>query len=241
MKYIHLIFVAIIIFSIPFIVNAWKGYFMPSKDSEVYELVNDDVMGDLGMRLDEIVSVLRQQGKGASLSQSLSTSQNKRGVRSVYREIDPKLCSFIDEQVEILTMQASDILGVRVTQALCEEDQFCWYTKMYDTPGDFISWHFDNNFTTGSRYTMVCNIYTSQENESHFLTRDGKGSVKVHISKSGKGLLYDGSITKHAISRQSEEGTRLVLIIPLYDNYTKTWFGKWRQWARDVSFQILGL
>jgi hypothetical protein len=238
---VHVVFVVLIVFLLPFLVNAWKGYLMPSQDSEVFEVANDTVVGALAERLDDITRVLREQGDGLA---NATASQGKKGTRSLYRESDESLCAFIDQQVQKLSEQASSILGCAtqcVDRPPCEQERYCWFFRMYESDGDFLTWHFDNNFTKGSRYTMVVTIYASPDNTSHFLTQDSKGGVRVHLTETGKGVLYDGCITKHAISRQSHGENRVVLVIPLYDDYSKTWFGHWRHWARGVSYKLLSL
>jgi hypothetical protein len=73
-------------------------------------------------------------------------------------------------------------------------------------------------------------------NTSEFKIKDQKTREEKTIPiPLGKGVVYNGSNTYHSISKQTKGQRRLVIIIPFYTNYKKTWFGSARQIIRNIT------
>ena len=57
----------------------------------------------------------------------------------------------------------------------------------------------------------------------------------------GKGVVYNGSITYHMVTKQTRGKRRLVIVVPMYSQYTKTIWGELRQTIRNVTNDVLTL
>lgn len=100
-----------------------------------------------------------------------------------------------------------------------ESDKYKIFARLYDNENDFIDWHYDNNHTDGKRYTLVIPLVVSPGNTSEFMIKDRKTNKEKIINiPIGKGIIYDGTITYHKISKQTKGQSRMVVIIPLYTN-----------------------
>ena len=73
------------------------------------------------------------------------------------------------------------------------------------------------------------------------MTLDRAQNITVFTSKTGNNVLYDGSKTKHAISKQASDSTRIVLVVPLYQNYKHNTYGKYRREIRKIVYKKMNL
>ena len=116
------------------------------------------------------------------------------------------------------------------------------FARIYEDNNDNLAWHYDNNFTNGKRYTLVIPIYYSDCNTSQFMIRDRKDATERIIDVPiGKGVLYDGSDVYHRITNQTRGCTRIVLIVPLYENESKSFLGTVRESVRDLTYKVMTL
>ena len=100
----------------------------------------------------------------------------------------------------------------------------------------------DNNFTKGKRYTLVLPLFADKCNTSKLMIKDRKTSIEKKINiPFGKGIIFNASSVFHKVSQQTDGCRRLVAIIPLYENYNLSYFGKSRKSIRDISFKLLAL
>ena len=137
--------------------------------------------------------------------------------------------------------RVSSVVGETVEYADVDE-KYRIFARLYENENDFIDWHYDNNFTVGNRYTLVIPVVVDNGNTSEFMIKDIKtGGERVVPIPIGKGVVYNGSITYHKISKQTKGNRRLVVIIPFYSNYKKTPFGHVREFLRNVVFNQLTL
>ena len=114
------------------------------------------------------------------------------------------------------------------------------FARVYEDADDKLTWHYDNNFTKGKRFTLVIPIYYSTCNTSEFCIKDRKnGQIKTIPVSIGEGVLYNGSDVYHSITKQTKGCKRIVLIIPLYENENKSFFGKTREVIFDITHRIL--
>ena len=220
----------LILLVLPFLVNLWNGYLKPAQSGKFKEIDCSEISNSLNPYVNDIIHIAQQHG-------NKSTSNMVEGykiTRSTIRDRLPQVFNIIDEYV-------SGLKNKKVKPADCEKEQYCWFLRLYNQSGHYIDWHFDNNFTNGARNTYVCNIYTSECNTSHLMTKDRYDKVKISETKAGKGVLYNGSEVKHSVSKQASGCTRISLIIPLYENDSVTAFGWFRRLARNVSDKVFKL
>ena len=123
-----------------------------------------------------------------------------------------------------------------------ETEKYRIFSRMYDNENDFLDWHYDNNFTMGNRYTLVIPILQDVNNTSEFMIKDRKTQTeRVVPIPAGKGVIYNGSVTYHKISNQTEGNRRLVMIVTFYSNYNKSILGNIREIVRNLTYKILTL
>ncbi len=173
---------------------------------------------------------------GSKLNENLNF-HNASGRKSNYNQIPLDISSFYEN--DYYRNQVSEVVGEEVFFA-DKDEQYRIFARLYED-GDFLDWHYDNNFTIGNRYTLVIPILI-ENNTSEFMIKDIKtGEEKVIHIPIGKGVVYNGSITYHKISKQNKGGIRIVVVIPFYTDKTKTLFGKIREKVRNVTYKYLTL
>jgi hypothetical protein len=227
---IRTILIILFIILLPFILNLWDGYLKPAQSGKFKELDCSIISNSLNPYVNDIIHIAQNHG-------NKSTSGAVEGykiTRGTIKEKLPQVFNLIDEYV-------SKIRNDKTKPADCKNEQYCWFLRLYNKSGHYIDWHFDNNFTGGKRKTYVCNIYTSECNTSHLMTKDRNDKVKINESKAGKGVVYNGSDVKHSVSKQQNGCTRISLIIPLYENDSVTPLGWFRRIARNISDSVLKL
>jgi len=150
---------------------------------------------------------------------------------------------------EVKLFYEKDELCEKVSRAVNEtvhyadfSEKYRIFARIYENNDDFLDWHYDNNFTIGNRYTLVIPILVDTFNTSEFMIKDRKTGVeKIVPIPLGKGVIYNGSVTYHKISHQTDGQRRMVIIIPFYTNYKKTVFGHIREQLRNITYQNLAL
>ena len=101
---------------------------------------------------------------------------------------------------------------------------------------DFMSYHFDTNFTLGTRYTVLIPLYINEKNTSYLTIKDkDKNEKKIDI-KVGQGIVYNGDKVIHKVSTQSTGGKRITLIINLTTDKNYNYIGKYLQKLRNYMF-----
>ncbi len=101
---------------------------------------------------------------------------------------------------------------------------------------DFMSYHFDTNFSLGTRYTVLIPLYINNENESYLTIKDKDKNEKKIVIKIGQGIVYNGDKVIHKVSQQSKEGKRISLIINLTTDSKFSFLGKYLQKIRNYMF-----
>jgi len=226
----RLVITILIILLIPFILNLWDGYIKPAQSGKFKRLDCSSVSNNLNPYVNDIINLAEQYGNKSDSSMV----EGYKITRSTIKEKLPHVFNIVDEYV-------STVRNMKTKPADCEKEQYCWFLRVYNQSGHYIDWHFDNNFTSGKRKTYVCNIYTSDCNTSHLMTKDRYDRVKIDKSRTGKGVVYNGSEVKHSVSKQSNGCSRISLIIPLYENDSVTVIGWFRRLARNVSDKVFKL
>lgn len=149
----------------------------------------------------------------------------------------------------IINFYMNDTLRESVSKILKQNVEFAdisekyrIFARLYENENDFLNWHYDNNFTLGLRYTLVIPILVSSKNTSEFMIKDVKtGEEKIIPIPLGQGVIYNGSITYHKITKQTKGEKRMVIIIPFYTNYKKDKVGEIREKIRNITYKTLKL
>jgi len=164
---------------------------------------------------------------------------NSKGKKLNYNQLPKNIQTFYEN--DVIRDEVSKVLGEPFFYADVSE-KYRIFTRLYEDEGDFLDWHYDNNFTIGKRYTLVIPVLLDHGNTSEFMIKDRKsGQEKIVPIPLGKGVLYNGSITWHSISKQTNGKRRMVVVIPFYTNYKKTIFGHVREYMRNVVYKTLTL
>lgn len=96
-------------------------------------------------------------------------------------------------------------------------DVNCIFLRKY-VGGDHLAFHYDNNFSVGTRYTAVIPLYVTANNTSEFILMDRENRIQIMPIALGKGVVYNGQQIRHAITGQVENEERIVVVVHLYDN-----------------------
>ena len=230
----NLLLLFLLLLSIPFILNLYHGYLKPVSGDKI-DIINCDRLSHmLKPHIDDMIQVIENHGKFLSTKNNFNKSEGFKIVRSDIKPHLPNVFEIIDEYVKNIKVD-----GMKM--ANCDTEKYCWFLRLYNRDGHFLDWHYDNNFTSGLRYTYVCNIYVSDNNESQFLVKNDTNKMRVINNTSGQGVFYNGSEVKHAISKQNKNATRIALVVPFYEHDKLTYIGRWRKWARDIIYSTLKL
>lgn len=176
--------------------------------------------------------------KGTRLNPELNFS-NAQGRKLNYNQLPECVQKFYD--VDELSNIVSEVVGEKVYLAPMSE-QYRIFARLYEDDDDFLEWHYDNNFTKGTRYTIVIPVLVDEGSTSEFEIKDRKTRkeeiIKVPL---GSGVIYNGSDVYHRITRQTKGMRRMVVIIPLYSDYEIGPIGKIRQKFRNIIYKKLTL
>jgi hypothetical protein len=193
------------------------------------DLPNKDVIKKLETKL---------KIEGTRLNPELNFN-NAQGKKLNYLQLPEEIINFY-ENSNILDI-VSNTLGKKVTFA-DKTEKYRIFARIYEDENDFLEWHYDNNFTIGERYTLVIPIICDKCNTSEFMIRNTKTKeITVVPIPTGKGIVYNGSVTNHKISKQTNGCRRMVVIIPLYTNYKKNIVGNVSEYVRNIVFKKLSL
>jgi hypothetical protein len=227
---IKTLLIIVFIILIPFILNLWNGYLKPAQSGKIEHVDCSTISNNLNPYVNDIIKLIQEHGNKTSAG----PVEGYKLVRSTVKEKLPQVYNIIEEYVSKLNVDG-------LKPANCEREQYCWFLRLYNQKGHYIDWHFDNNFTNGLRKTYVCNVYISECNTSHLMTKDRYKMIRVDESRAGKGVVYNGSEVKHSVSRQNDGCIRISLIIPLYEDDSVSILGWFRRGARNISDKIFKL
>jgi hypothetical protein len=119
-------------------------------------------------------------------------------------------------------------------------DVNCIFLRRY-VEGDHLAFHYDNNFSTGTRYTAVVPLVVNARNTSEFLIKDAENRIHIVPIPLGRAVVYNGWQMHHAITGQRRGGERIVVVVHLYDTDAMNWWGHCRKAARDATYRALKL
>lgn len=237
---IRIVLIVILSVFLLIFLNYWYGkkfHPCPECSENVYHLIDIPVPPENYIK--QLEDALKTHGSQLNPELNFNNAKGKK-LNSVQLE---KHCPSIIHWflTDKITHGASKVLNERVTFADASE-KYRIFARIYDDDKDFLNWHYDNNFTDGNRYTLVIPLLVDECNTSEFEYRDRKTS-KVHTVRVplGKGVLYNGSDMYHRITQQTRGCKRMVVIIPLYENYSKSFLGQMREKIRNITYQQLTL
>ncbi len=182
---------------------------------------------------------LKKNGRRLDPSLNFNNSQGKKLNANDLTIYCPQLIDWF--LTKSLFNNASNAVGESL-QPADETEQYRIFARLYDDDKDFLNWHYDNNFTKGNRYTLVIPLLVDDCNTAEFQYKDRKSQKEIIVKiPLGKGVLYNGSDVYHRITPQKKGCKRMVVIIPLYENYNKSLLGKLREKMRNITYQSLAL
>lgn len=114
-------------------------------------------------------------------------------------------------------------------------DPLAFVIQLYKE-NDFMSYHFDTNFSLGKRYSVIIPLYLNEFNTSYLTIKDKSKNEKQIIIPIGKGIIYNGDNVLHKVSKQGTGGERISLIINLTTNSSYSLLGKYLQKIRNYMF-----
>jgi len=114
-------------------------------------------------------------------------------------------------------------------------DPLAFVIQLYKE-NDFMSYHFDTNFSLGKRYTVIIPLYLNEFNTSYLTIKDKSKNEKKIIIPIGKAIVYNGDNVLHKVSKQEIGGERISLIINLTTNSNYSLFGKYLQKVRNYMY-----
>ena len=119
-------------------------------------------------------------------------------------------------------------------------DVNCIFLRKY-VAGDHLAFHYDNNFSIGTRYSAVIPLHITPNNTSEFIMMDDENRIQIMPIPLGQGVVYNGWQIRHAITGQMEGEERIVVVVHLYDNPQMNTWGSLRKKARDMTYKTLSL
>jgi len=116
-------------------------------------------------------------------------------------------------------------------------DPLAFVIQLYQE-GNYMSYHYDTNYTSGKRFTVVIPLYYNKYNTSYLYYID-KNSVERKVNLPlGKFVLYNGDNLLHQVSKQSYNGKRISLVINLTTDPSYSIYGSIMQYLRNLMFKV---
>ena len=239
MRKIFIIIFIILLY--PLLINIWHGVLKSPISSTIHQVNCQQLSNDVSGDISNIISTIESHGNKLDSKNNYGSAEGYKAIRSVFKHRLPLVCKKIDKRVEDLIEQCCKATGKKLFKADCKNEKYCWFVRLYNKNNHFLDWHFDNNFTKGLRYTMVNTLFITECNTSHFMVKDNNNRIRTEQSKQGTGVVYNGSDIKHAISTQTNDCIRIVLVVPLYETLNKSLIGQYRQFVRNITDSVLTL
>jgi len=229
--------ILVLILLFPLLLNYYYGKYFNEcktcKPNEVF-LININKLNDKLIK--ELENDIRKNG--TILDPKLNYN-NAKGKKINYKQLSENIKKVFED--DTLKNKVSYVVKEKVEYA-DNTEQYKIFARLYEDESDFLDWHYDNNFTLGNRYTLVIPLLVDEGNTSEFMIRDRKTleekTIKIPL---GKGVVYNGSITYHKISKQTKGKRRMVVIIPFYSNKKKSLLGIIREKIRNITDKELSL
>jgi len=231
---IKIIIIAIIsiIILFPQIINIYKGLkFKKTKEKVHFMNVSKINKNEIKILIKKIIE------EGTVLDGKLNNS-NSKGRKITWKLLPTFLKT--EFMTNSLLKNASNIIGEELNFAP-ETEQYRLFVRLYQDEDDWLNYHYDNNFTNGKRYTVVIPLYYSSKNTSKFVIKNSNYEDEIIDIPIGRAAIYNGSEIYHKITKQTKNQKRLVLIIPLYTDYSQSRLDVIRQKYRNFFYKIMKL
>ncbi len=231
---IKIIIIAIIsiIILFPQIINIYKGLkFKKTKEKVHFMNVSKINKNEIKILIKKIIE------EGTVLDGKLNNS-NSKGRKITWKLLPTFLKT--EFMTNSLLKNASNIIGEELNFAP-ETEQYRLFVRLYQDEDDWLNYHYDNNFTNGKRYTVVIPLYYSSKNTSKFVIKNSNYEDEIIDIPIGRAAIYNGSEIYHKITKQTKNQKRLVLIIPLYTDYSQSRLDVIRQKYRGFFYKIMKL
>jgi hypothetical protein len=177
----------------------------------------------------DVVLAVRAATQGSRRMSGTGSVQGRRTVEPqelpgyVLERLLPELCAALERE-----------LGVRAQPWRDEV-----FARLYE-PGDFITWHYDNNFSTARRFTVVLPLMVNDANTCDVEVMDAaSGEVRRMAAAVGDMLVYEGDKVYHRVTRQAQGGERLVLVAPLYEDAAFSLLGRAQHAFRTLLYRAI--
>jgi hypothetical protein len=105
---------------------------------------------------------------------------------------------------------------------------------VYDKPGDFINWHFDQNHFKGRFFTVLLPI-TVEETDTKYTYIDPLG-VRQHISQNDGNIVFEGSKVFHAATKLGPNQKRIVLSLQYVTDDTIDSYNSFLMMLKDFAY-----
>ena len=112
--------------------------------NEIFYIDVDNLPHELIVKLETALN------RGSKLNPNINFN-NAQGSKLEYSQIPLEINNFYEN--DYYKNEVSRAVGKQVYYA-DKNEKYRIFARMYK-PGDFLDWHYDNNFTLGDRYTLV--------------------------------------------------------------------------------------
>ena len=186
--------------------------------------------------VDKCMHYILKYGTKLNSSKNFNNANGYKMNYNIIKQYIPEIIYFYMN--EVFKQLVEDTIKIKLNFAPLTE-KYRFFLRLY-LDGDFLDYHYDNNFTKSRRFTAVIPILVNEENTSEFQVKC-KDCTKIYKIPISEGVLYNGSKIYHSISKQSKNGVRMVIVIPMYEDYTLGFIGRTRKKIRDITYKQLSL
>tara|TARA_B100001094_G_C18053119_1_gene731084 strand:+ start:145 stop:849 length:705 start_codon:yes stop_codon:yes gene_type:complete len=229
---IAIIAIIAIIILFPQAINIYKGLkFKKTKEKVHFMNVSKINKNEIKILIKKIIE------EGTLLDGKLNNN-NSKGRKITWKLLPTFLKTKF--MTNSLLKNTSNIIGEELNFAP-ETEEYRLFVRLYQDEDDWLNYHYDNNFTNGKRYTVVIPLYYSSKNTSKFVIKNSNYEDEIIDIPIGRAAIYNGSEIYHKITKQTKNQKRLVLIIPLYTDYSQSRLDVIRQKYRGFFYKIMKL
>ena len=182
----------------------------------------------------EQVAAVEAATQGGRILDPTRNQNNASGTRTVSPD---ELPAFVAEDI-VPQMRALVADTIGTDMRLRGGDVFA---RTYEE-GDFLNWHYDNNYSRGARVTAILVVSANAANTSEVQYMEPvEGNVEAVPAGAGAAMLYHGDKVYHRVTRQGAGGRRTVFIFPFYEDPRFAPWGGFRDGVRKCTYALLGL
>jgi len=179
---------------------------------------------------------VREQIRAISEHMKGEYEKNKKISYEKLTSIAPNIVSAFETDGRFVKYVANSIQGVDKLH-LSAMDRDRMFLRLYTDSTDFVNWHYDNNFSSGRRFTAIIPIKIDSGNTSMLQYMDNQTHEVVDVDCDISTMyIFEGDNLFHRVTPQSDDANcdRIVLIIPLYEKEERMLKHKMGIFARDI-------